>query len=128
MAISAVDDKPPELISMLTVRARMCELLGRQFHGGDGDTFFTVGLFSGLDAVLDVPLSEVVGELPLSREVHQALLHRQGRAGQVLDCVLHYEAGDWDWLELREYPPDTVLQAYLDAIDWTRTVLEQYSA
>ena len=128
MAIAAVDDKPSELISMLTVRARMCELLGRQLHGGDGDTFFTVGLFSGLDAVLDVPLAEVVAELPLSQDVHQALLHRQGPAGQVLDCVLHYEAGDWDWLELRQHTPDTVLKAYLDAIDWTRTVLEQYSA
>lgn len=128
MAIASVDDKPSELISMLTVRARMCELLGHELHAGDGDTFFTVGLFSGLDAVLDVPLSEVVAELPLSRDVHQALLHRQGPAGTVLDCVLHYESGDWDWLQFHEYPSETVIQAYLDAIDWTRSILEQYSA
>ncbi len=126
MAIAAVDDKPSELISMLTVRARMCELLGRQLYAADGDTFFTVGLFSGLDVVLDVPLSEVVAELPLSREVHEALLQRQGPAGRVLDCVLHYEAGDWDWLDMNEFPAEIVFQAYVDAIDWTRTILDHY--
>lgn len=127
MAIAAVDDKPAELIGLLTVRARMCELVGREIHGGNGDTYFTVGLFSGLDAVLDMPLREVVAELPLSREVHRALLERTGAAGEVLDCVLHYEAGDWEWLELQaDIPGATLVQCYLDAIEWSRTVLEQY--
>lgn len=124
MAISAMDDKPPELISMLTVRARMCELLGTQFHHGDGDTYFTIGLFSGLDVVLDAPLAEVLKALPLSRDVHEALLRRKGSGGRVLDCVLHYETGDWDWLELSGYPAAQVIQAYLDAIEWSRDAFQ----
>ena len=125
MAIAAVDDQPAELISLLTVRARMCELIGRGFHGGNGDAFFTVGLFSGLDIVLETSLEDVVAELPLSHELKQALLQRVGPAGRVLDSVLHYEVGDWDWLELEGYPAPEMIQAYLDAIDWSRQVFSQ---
>ncbi|MFV8836200.1 EAL and HDOD domain-containing protein [Aquisalimonas sp.] len=124
MAISAMDDKPPELISMLTVRARMCELLGTQFHNGDSDTYFTIGLFSGLDVVLEAPLKDVLKALPLSRDLRDALLRRKGTGGKVLDCVLHYETGDWDWLELSGYPAAQVIQAYLDAIAWSRDAFQ----
>ena len=125
MALATIDDKPSELISTLMVRARMCELIGRRLYAHDGDTCFTVGLFSGLDALLDAPLADVVVELPLSDEVHAALLHFRGPAGQVLEYVLRYETGDWSWLEAREHAPDTALQAYLHAIDWTHELLEQ---
>ena len=125
MALATIDDKPSELISTLLVRARMCELIGRRLHAQDGDNCFTVGLFSGLDALLDVPLADVVVELPLSDEVHEALLHFQGPAGQVLEYVLRYETGDWSWLEARGHAPDTLLPAYLHSIDWTRELLEQ---
>ncbi|MFO7857843.1 MAG: HDOD domain-containing protein [Ectothiorhodospiraceae bacterium] len=125
MAISTVDNKPPELIRLLTVRARMCELIGARLQTGSGDAFFTVGLFSGLDAVLDAPLDEALAELPLSDEVHRAVLHRSGRLGEALECVLHYEAGDWDWLEDSGYASGVVIQCYLDAIDWARQLLDE---
>lgn len=125
MAISTVDDKPPELIRTLTIRARMCELIGARLQAGNGDAFFTVGLFSGLDAVLDVSLDEALAELPLSDEVHRAVLHRNGRLGEALECVLHYEVGDWDWLEDSGYASGVVIQCYLEAIDWARQLLDE---
>ena len=124
-ALATLDDKPSELISTLMVRARMCELIGRQLYAHNGDTCFTVGLFSGLDALLDVPLADALAELPLGDEIHEALLHFHGPAGQVLEYVLRYETGDWSWLEAQEHAQDMVLQAYLHSIDWTRTLLEQ---
>ncbi len=128
MALSTVDDKPPEFISMLTVRARMCELIGKQRGEGHGAPYFTVGLFSGLDAVLDAPLHQVLAALPVSHDIEAALLHREGPAGSVLDCVLHYEAGDWDWLERRGYAPSQVTHAYLDAIRWSGHVFDDQAS
>lgn len=122
LAMASVTDKPSELITTLMVRARMCQKLAGRLGYAPSNTYFTVGLFSGLDALMDASLEEVLGSLPLSDEVVEALLRHRGEAGRVLECVLHYELGDWDWIEAAGYNPNIVIQSYLDAIDWARRI------
>src|SRR5690606_13773143 len=116
--MAGIDGKPSELVTTAMVRARMCEMLARAMRVPNKDAYFTVGLFSVLDALLDTPMAEVVRALPLSEEVSQALLHFAGPIGGTLRSVLAYEQADWDRVQLDSVEPHVFAAAYLDAIAW----------
>lgn len=117
MTISEVDDKPSELIKVAMTRARACQQLA-EACGGDKAMYFTIGLLSVLDALLDAPMAAVLEPLPLGEEVKTALLERSGRAGEVLAAVVAFQedAG------LAPAPdcltPAAIAQAYVSAVEW----------
>jgi EAL and modified HD-GYP domain-containing signal transduction protein len=108
----AADAAPDELVELALQRARMCEVLGgsRELDAHDGH--FTVGLFSVADALLDLPMEEVLEELPFSDEIRTALIDRQGPKGELLTTVVSYERG--------EFPSDdgSLQGAYGEAVEW----------
>ena len=55
---------------------------------------YLIGMFSTLEALLDVPLAEALEALNLQPAVSEALLHRSGPAGKLYDLILNYEGGD----------------------------------
>jgi EAL and modified HD-GYP domain-containing signal transduction protein len=118
ISMASASDKPHELMVTAMVRAKMCELLARDLDAENTETFFTVGLFSVLDALMDAPLAETLAALPLTREVSDALLERKGVLGRALDCTLAYEDADWDRVNALELAPGAIQAAYLDAVTW----------
>jgi EAL and modified HD-GYP domain-containing signal transduction protein len=94
LALAGVDDKPHELLVTALLRARMCEQLAPAFGALDAGALFTVGLFSVIDALMDVPMEEVLASLPFTADVANALLHHEGPMGEALACVLACERGD----------------------------------
>lgn len=117
--LSQLDDKPVELMRTALVRGRMCELLSQALGAGPPETHFTVGLFSTLDALLDRPIEEIVGTLPLNTDVIDALTHREGVAGTILSCVIACERGEWTADSSPGFDPAAVARAYRDALVWT---------
>ncbi|MBI3473090.1 MAG: EAL domain-containing protein [Candidatus Solibacter usitatus] len=91
-------DKPMELAIQAAVRARFCELLGEQASCPDPDLFL-IGMFSLLDAMLDRPMEELLGELGVASSVRRVLLGSApagDRPALVLDAVRAYEAAEWE--------------------------------
>jgi EAL and modified HD-GYP domain-containing signal transduction protein len=119
MLLAGVDDKPHELAVTAMIRGRMCELLAQAMHQKNTDTYFLVGLFSLLDAVMDRPLSELLPPMPLAQEVSQALLYHQGLLGATLQAVVAYEHGNWELAKSLRLDYRTITDAYLQAIAWT---------
>jgi EAL and modified HD-GYP domain-containing signal transduction protein len=120
LALTGFDDKPSELTRTLLARARCCANLAPPGRG-NAETAFTVGLFSGLDALLDRPLDALLNDLPLSDEVKAALLDRQGVFGRILEAVLALERGDFGNEALAALAPPA--DAYLVAIDWANQAM-----
>ncbi len=119
LVLSNVDDKPTSLMTTALTRAKMSELLAHAMGLKDLQTFFTVGLFSTLDALLDQPLNEILEALPLSDAVKDALLHQQGVHGNVLHTVLSYEKNEQqEQIQRLDLAPDSIRDAYLGAIKW----------
>lgn len=121
---SKFDDKPYELMITSLVRGRMCELLAEALDI-QHDSVFVVGLFSTLDALLDKPMNEVLAELPLTEEVNDAILNKQGLLGEILQCVIAYEQGDWEQIPNINLDNQIIKDTYLNAIQWTREVGQQ---
>jgi c-di-GMP phosphodiesterase len=90
--MGSIEGKTPELTSTALIRARFCELAGLA-SDMDGPGLFTVGLFSLIDAMLDVSLEEVTEELPFPNEMRVALLRHAGPMGRILDAATSLESG-----------------------------------
>ena len=120
---AGMDDKPRELMITAIVRARMCEQLALAMRQQNVEQFFTVGLFSVLDALLDHPMAEALELLPLAEEVHNAILDHAGLMGSALHCVLAYERSDWNEVVCRNLNHEDIRDAYLNSVDWTRAMM-----
>lgn len=123
LGFGSFKNKPRELIAMANVRARMCELLAIKSKSSDPDRYFTIGLFSLLDAFTDSSMQEILGQVPLSDETKDALLDYSGPMGNILKCVLAYEQGDWDTVNSWNSDSEYVGQAYLEAVEWTEKIM-----
>lgn len=88
-----VDD---ELIRQTVQRARFCEQLASPRTGLDKGTLFLMGLFSMLDAVFRMPMSEVLERVNIDDDVKTALLDRSGPYADPLVVVESYELGLWE--------------------------------
>jgi EAL and modified HD-GYP domain-containing signal transduction protein len=120
LLMSAVEDKPRELMTIALVRARMCERLSESRKDAQKESFFSAGLLSVLDALLDCPMEKAVAQLPLVDEVRSALTHKAGPIGQALRCTLAYERADWDEVQFYGLPPLPIRDIYMEAISWTQ--------
>ena len=127
MGLLKSSDRPSELLVTAMTRARMCELLGIAQGRKDSDPYFTVGLFSTLEALLEAPLEEILKSLPLSTEIYQALVAQEGDAGKALSCTLAYERGDWDRASLAGLATSDITRSYLDAIAWADEMIAEYN-
>ena len=117
MATSA-QDKPQELITTAMLRARMCEILVAKSDTVLSEQAFTVGLFSALDAVMDMPMVDLLDTISLSSPIKFALLQREGELGEILQQVLRYEKGLWSQLDTSRLASIDFSRAYLGAIQW----------
>ena len=90
------EDKPLELVRSSLLRAEFCDMISRHLAGKPDGKFFTVGMFSLLDALLDKPMDAILKELTLSPDINDALL---GRNPNYLMASLYlakaYESGAW---------------------------------
>jgi len=115
--VRLADGKPSELLVTGMVRAKMCELIGTADAETTADQYFTVGLFSILDALMDLPLPEILDALPLAAKSKSALTDYSGLLGDSLRNVLDYEQGRWDRLD--NAAGATYQGAYLSALQWS---------
>jgi EAL and modified HD-GYP domain-containing signal transduction protein len=126
--LTGVNDKPQELMVTALVRGKMCELLAQAMQQANKEAFFTIGLFSVLDAMLDTPMPEVLKPLPLAEETNRALLYHEGLGGQMLRCVLAYERGNWAEVVCPGLDRRCIKEAYLQAITWAAKVSRELMA
>lgn len=105
------DDKPEELAVSSLARASFMEALAQttRMEVRPVEVFLT-GLCSRLDAMLGLPMREVIERLPLTEEVSAALMGEPGELQDMLSLATAYEQADWERA--------TSLAEKLDIPDW----------
>jgi c-di-GMP-related signal transduction protein len=97
MALTGITgDEPGELLAEALLRGRTCELLASEADMNQRVAdLFLMGLFSLLDVILELPLEEILENLPLERDLKGALLGEPGPLRNIYDLAVTYLAGEW---------------------------------
>jgi EAL and modified HD-GYP domain-containing signal transduction protein len=123
--LGSIEERPHELMVMSMVRAHACQQLAAAMRSRNLDQFFTVGLLSLIDALMDRPMALVLQDLPLKQPLKDVLLNRTGIMGDALNCVEAYEHCDWTRAICRGLDQKIIREAYLSGVEWARAVLSE---
>ena len=82
-----------------------------------------MGMLSSADFILGVSMDKAVKQLPLSQEVAEAILHKSGKTGQVLEYAMSYQPWEVSTQTFLNLDPQRVAGIYLDSILWAGAVL-----
>jgi EAL and modified HD-GYP domain-containing signal transduction protein len=125
VTLAAGQGKSTELVLSALVRARFCELLSPKIQHGESDLFL-LGLLSIMDAILELPMAEVLERVPIDQETKALLLGGTGRLRPLYQLMLARESGDWqNTAELAKslhLSDSEVAEAYWSAMQWARQV------
>ena len=108
---------------MMLQRGRMCEVLAELLERDQPMNYFFVGLLSQLDALLGIPLPELIQQVPLEQELKLALTERQGEQGQLLDDVCLFEQGKFERISAA-LPKQFFDVAYRHSIEWANQIVK----
>lgn len=122
LVLSGVDDKPIELFNTSLIRAKFCELVGTKVGDLSRDSYFTVGLFSTLDAVMDASLEELLGQLNFDPKIKAALVDSHGSLGVALNAAKAVEQGEIDFELPNGLTPAELSKLYLEAMEFANSV------
>ena len=120
LVMTDIDRKPSELLQTGLIRARTCELLALETGYSYGDSYFMLGLFSILDALMDSTMSNVLEKLPIDEEMARALLEGEGQFGSVLNCCIACEQNNWPDMVLDGLNAGAINKIYLESIRWSQ--------
>jgi len=105
-------DKPSELMRMALIRGQMAMALAEKLNHAEAPAFFTAGLISLMDAILDAPLGDVLKELPLENWVKDGIQNGTGTLGTVLTGIKCYEDGKLDQVAVPGLDASDINEAY----------------
>jgi len=115
----------PELVFLSAQRGRFLELIGREhdFWGFDPDSLHLLGIFSLLEAMLGLPMTEVVTYLPLEAKLKAALCREPNNEYlPLLDLARHLEEASWAdserTIQRLNLDPAKVRAAFQASVDW----------
>lgn len=114
---------PPALMKTAITRGRLTELLGQDMvDRSERDNLFIVGIFSLLDAMLEMPMDQVLEKLTLPENIADALLNRDGIYGPFLSLSEACESADMARIDelatSLTIEPAKVNEAHLQALAW----------
>ncbi|MBF2055346.1 MAG: HDOD domain-containing protein [Candidatus Sericytochromatia bacterium] len=123
LLLSEADNKPAELLKTAMIRAKMSEALALVVRQEHPETAFTVGLFSVLEALMDMPQADILAQIPLADEIKLALLEYRGDLGNMLQAVVAYEQGHWSDVQYKGLGAETFRSCFFEAVDWADSSL-----
>jgi c-di-GMP-related signal transduction protein len=119
--------KPKELLNMSILRSKFMEKLSEHSElSGKRHEAFMMGLFSTVDAILDQPMEDALGDIAIPKTVYDALVLKSGELYPIYELGISYERGDWKRAKqiARSLKIDekNIYRDYLESIDYVKSV------
>ena len=120
------------LLMLATTRGRLMELLAQRLRPGQrqiGEVAFTAGIMSLMDALFGIPMVDIVEQIPVSDEIRNALLGRDGFFGELLKLAEMIEQADsaeevvLPTLKELAITGDDMIELEMSAYQWSDSVV-----
>lgn len=123
MVTAGENTTTPALMKTAITRGRLTELLGESyFDKTDRDNLFIVGVFSLLDAMLEMPMQQILEKILLPEPVTEALLTQEGVYGPFLQLAQACEEADGARIKILadslQFDPSRVNDCHIAALAW----------
>lgn len=126
LATASTSGYSPVLLETAIVRGRFAELLGlAHMSKTEAENLFVAGMFSLLDRLLGIPMTEVLSSIQLPEAVVEALVSRSGTFGPYLALAEACELNSTlvgSLAESLKISPADVNKAHLSALVWSKNV------
>ena len=127
-AVGAGQERTSDLVLSALVRGRFGELLAPHVSHGESDLFL-MGLLSLIDAMLEMPMSDVLEKIPLDHATKAVLLGQPSALRPIFQLMLAHESGEWEaatslctGLQLNS---EDVAGFYWQAQEWARKLSQE---
>ncbi|MCD5323945.1 MULTISPECIES: EAL and HDOD domain-containing protein [Pontibacillus] len=125
------DSIPYEVMKVCYIRAKLCErisyLIGKE---KEASSFFLTGMLSCIPVFLQRPMEECVVELPLHRDIKEALMGFSNEYKEALDLCTSIEKAEWGEIRDRcltfDMPQGALFGEYRYAIEWAQDLLRLF--
>ena len=123
----------PEVLRMALQRAHFLDALGvaSRFAAPKNESLFLVGMLSLLEAILGVPMTTILKELPLSSEIKASLRGERGIYSDYIALAVAMEHLDFDranrLAKALHIPENAVSESFELAIEISDTMMRQIS-
>lgn len=118
----------PELLRATLLRARFLESMAGRSRS-DGGSLFLVGLFSNMDVLLQLPLTELLTRVRFTAQVEGAILRERSSSYLPwLELAEAYEEAQWDTVARLAaeigVAPGKIPDLYMRAVQWASDTLD----
>lgn len=126
--------KPLELVSISLCRAQFCKTLaGAVKLKEDPPHSFILGLFSLIDALLDMPMPEVMSSLPFSDVIKKVLCNedQEGVLAKQFQLCIAFETANWAQIDVLAKDLNIELtdmfSMYYEAMQWANDMKQTFN-
>lgn len=122
------EKKPKELITVSLIRSKFAEELASMCKELNNKKFEAsmMGLFSTIDAFLDMSLEEALEDIALPESIKDSLINHKGELYPIYLLIMYYEKGSWEEVEkisnLLNINHNKITIAYLDSVKWANNL------
>lgn len=118
-----------ELIKVAFIRGIFAERITlKTRHRHRSNEAFIMGMFSMMDVIAEADMGETLKDMPLEKDVVDAILGGESDFSYILDLVKAYEQGDWESVtslqDQIDMNGDEISQCYFDCLFYTDTLFE----
>lgn len=117
---------PSPLLQLAAIRGKTMENLASGKHDSNfSGKAFMVGIVSLMDALLSMPLPEIITSIALSQDIKAALIEKKGELGVLLDLVQNLEkkqVGEFDLSVLPYLTLHNLSIAHAEALSWANSI------
>ena len=120
--------KPEEIVRLSLVRSKFGELISQNSNlKNRRHEISLMCLFSVLDAMLDMPMSEALEDLEVGDDIKDVLINKKGILSPIYDIINYYETGDgvplWQSCEKLEIDSSEIFRLYIESIEWSDRIM-----
>ena len=123
-----------ELIKLSFLRAVFCQEVSQfipSFPIARAEAYM-LGMFSTLGLLLEVPIDSAIAQLPLSDELKDGLMGKEGKCGELLALCIAYEKGKWkevqQYVDMLQVGEDIIKSKYIEAVEYVNEIWSELTA